>query len=246
MKDSAVPSQTDETTRTQATAAAILRQIAAEGLRAGDRLPSEAALRERFGVSRIVLREALSTLKGLGIIESRRGSGARIAEIDFVDVVRRVLEQIAAFSQSGLEEVYALRRILELGSIDLAVARATEAEIRTLREMAGRMEALSHTPGAPLATFRRLDLEFHEAACRPAGCRLLDILNRILYGHAVELDASRMGGQTVGDRTTLERTNSEHAVLVEAFGQRNPEIALACLRRHLEHYDPVSTAKSGS
>ena len=49
----------------------------------GDRLPTEAALVEQFGVSRTVVREAVSRLKSLGLVESRQGSGVFIKRAAF-------------------------------------------------------------------------------------------------------------------------------------------------------------------
>ena len=62
----------------------ILDYIQSHNMKAGDFLPTEDKMREIFNVSRVSLREACSYLKGIGIITSRRGSGFRISEGDFV------------------------------------------------------------------------------------------------------------------------------------------------------------------
>ena len=57
-------------------AAAITAEIAEGRLREGDRLPTEQALAEKFGVSRNVVREAISRLRSDGVVQSRQGVGA--------------------------------------------------------------------------------------------------------------------------------------------------------------------------
>ena len=63
---------------------AIGADIRASRLVAGDRLPTEASLVKQFGVSRTVVREAVSRLKSLGLVESRQGSGAFVKDLGLV------------------------------------------------------------------------------------------------------------------------------------------------------------------
>lgn len=61
-------------------AAHLLAQIEADGLAAGTRLPTEAAMAREFGVSRAVIREAIAQLRNEGLVETRQGAGAFIAD----------------------------------------------------------------------------------------------------------------------------------------------------------------------
>ncbi|NPT35642.1 FadR/GntR family transcriptional regulator, partial [Paraburkholderia xenovorans] len=57
----------------------LLKQIDKGTFRRGDKLPTEAVLAQQFGVSRTVIREAISRLKNEGVVEPRQGSGVFIA-----------------------------------------------------------------------------------------------------------------------------------------------------------------------
>src|SRR4051794_33973968 len=61
--------------------------IAEENLRTGDRLPTETELAEKFGVSRLSLREATKSLEFLGIVEARPGRGLTVGRVDMQRVV---------------------------------------------------------------------------------------------------------------------------------------------------------------
>ena len=104
-------------TLTSKTIGRLLEYIREKQLEPGSQLPTEAALLKILGVSRIILRESLSYLKGLGLITSRRGSGFRIAEVDFSGAMRQALEHISVVSSRHLSELMELRSQLEVGSV---------------------------------------------------------------------------------------------------------------------------------
>src|SRR3989442_10403331 len=62
---------------------ALAAEIRAGRLVAGDKLPTEAVLVEQFSVSRTVVREAVSRLKSLGLVDSRQGSGVYVKDAGF-------------------------------------------------------------------------------------------------------------------------------------------------------------------
>jgi GntR family transcriptional regulator, transcriptional repressor for pyruvate dehydrogenase complex len=222
-----------DSTLTQKTVERILGLIEKEGLGRNDFLPTEAVLLKRFGVSRIILREALSYLKGLGLLQSRRGSGFRIVDVDFVETFIRVLRQVAHFQVNNPPELLELRRMLEIGAIDKAISNATEEDIEEIERLQRSMQELIETPGSTHQDYHQADMRFHEAITRPAGCRLLNELNRVICIYYTEnqdsVDFSKALDQTPG----IERTAREHAIIANAFRLREPEIGFACLRSHL-------------
>lgn len=100
-------------------------------LSAGDRLPAERDLAERFGVSRVTLREAIGALREVGLVESRRGRGGGT----FVRAPRRVgrrgPRQIGRSMGDALQDALDMRRVVEPGAAELAAARALSGEDRT-------------------------------------------------------------------------------------------------------------------
>ncbi len=124
-------------------AATIINAIDSGQLAPGDRLPTENALAERFGVARTVVREAISLLKYDGVVDSRRGVGAFISEARGRTAFRispacfekrkRILEllQLRADVQAGASALAAVKRTQnQLTEIEAAFADLAEANAR--------------------------------------------------------------------------------------------------------------------
>ncbi|AWO00842.1 FadR family transcriptional regulator [Chitinophaga alhagiae] len=104
-------------------------------LKPGDPLPKETDLAEALGVSRNVVREALSRLRMLGMIETRKRKGAVLASPDILLAFERVLDP-ALIDDLTLKDIFELRLVLEMGLADLLYARMTETDIDELEEIA--------------------------------------------------------------------------------------------------------------
>ncbi|MCL4425679.1 MAG: FadR family transcriptional regulator [Firmicutes bacterium] len=113
-----------------------IRQMIRDGrLGPGDQLLPERQLAEALGVSRPALREALTALTSLGLIEVRPGGGAYVRKASLDSLV----EPLAAIMMTGEEDVFHLlevRRILESQGARLATARASSRDLLRLRENA--------------------------------------------------------------------------------------------------------------
>ncbi|WP_343307116.1 GntR family transcriptional regulator [Chitinophaga niabensis] len=101
----------------------------------GDALPKETDLAEALGVSRNVVREALSRLRMLGMIETRKRKGMVLASPDILQAFERVLDPLI-IDDTTLRDVFELRLVLEMGLADLLYARMTEDDIDELEEIA--------------------------------------------------------------------------------------------------------------
>src|SRR5687768_11998705 len=104
-------------------------------LKPGDPLPKEADLAEALGVSRNVVREALSRLRMLGMIETRKRKGMVLASPDILQAFERVLDPLI-IDDTTLRDVFELRLVLEMGLADLLYKRMTDADIDELEEIA--------------------------------------------------------------------------------------------------------------
>lgn len=218
---------------TQSTVRALLALIRDQGLEPDDRLPPEAELTATLGVSRSVLREATSYLKGLGILDSRRGSGYRLRHLDPVTIFDQVLHQLSFVNTADLEELTLLRLTLEIGAIERAVRRATPADIAQIEALADELDALAAQPGCTVGAYNLLEADFHCAITRPAGVRLLNLLNQTIR------DFFRRANDAPGASAKLppqiHQNNREHRLIAIAFELRQPETALVVLRQHLAH-----------
>ncbi|GAV22061.1 FadR/GntR family transcriptional regulator [Carboxydothermus pertinax] len=111
--------------------------IARRELKPGDKLPSERELAESLGVSRASVREALSALEVLGVLEVRPGEGTFVREVA-ADKSFQSLTLLLLLDTTL--EVLEVRKILESGAIVLATERATDEDIERLEEAVLIME----------------------------------------------------------------------------------------------------------
>ena len=111
-----------------------------ENLQPGDALPKESELADAMGVSRTALREALSRLKTLGLIESRRNRGIILTQPDILGSMERVLEP-TFLDTNTLQDVFELRLVLELGISELLFLRKTPKSLIKLEEIVEKEEA---------------------------------------------------------------------------------------------------------
>ena len=101
----------------------------------GDALPKEVELAEALGVSRNVVREALSRLRMLGMIESKKRRGMVLARPDILGSFERVLDPLI-IDEGTLQDIFELRLTLEIGMADLIYLRKTDKDVEELERIA--------------------------------------------------------------------------------------------------------------
>ena len=105
----------------------------------GDRLPPERAIAEKLDVSRTAVREALSSLQIVGLVEPRVGDGNYIVALIEEEIA--VDEAVAALQESeSLVEVWEARKILEVVLAKLAAKKATEEDIASIEECLSKIK----------------------------------------------------------------------------------------------------------
>lgn len=103
----------------------------------GDPLPKELELAAALGVSRNVVREALSRLRMLGMVESRKKRGMILSRPDILGAFERVLDPLI-IDEDTLQDIFELRLALEMGLADLLYIRKTEKDLQELETIAKR------------------------------------------------------------------------------------------------------------
>jgi GntR family transcriptional repressor for pyruvate dehydrogenase complex len=106
-----------------------------KSFRPGDALPKELELAEALDVSRNVLREALSRLRMLGMIETKKKRGMILARPDILGTFERVLDPLIIDTET-LQDIFELRLVLEMGLADLIYIRKTDKDIAELENIA--------------------------------------------------------------------------------------------------------------
>ena len=109
-------------------------------LKQGDRLPGEREFAERLGISRVPLREAISALSALGIVEKRHGDGNYIAGFSPA-ILGRILHTYTVLDYSLAGDLFEARSVVEGAAARLAARNARTEDIAALRQDVDRMEA---------------------------------------------------------------------------------------------------------
>lgn len=219
----------DSPNLTEQMVATLAARIASGDIVAGAKLPSESELVAAFGVSRTVVREAMSQLRARGIVATHRGIGtfARTKPAGSVEF------PVKGVDQATLSEVLAL---LEL-RISLETEAAALAAKRRSPEQLVRMEALLETinrtaiSGGDAAD---ADFEFHMWVAEAAGNHFFPDLMRHL-GRAI-IPRTRIDSASFArlDRAEyLREVNREHGDVLRAIANGDSDAARAAMRTHL-------------
>lgn len=134
----------------------LLDYIEAQHLKPGDLLPSETSLANSFGVSRPVIREALKSLEGKGVVEIVNGKGALIRPIDS-DPLRRFFQRAMRMEHGTMLELMEVRKGLEVQAAILAAQRRDEKDLESIARLVQSMRRHMNN----LSTYTQLDIEFH-------------------------------------------------------------------------------------
>ena len=103
-------------------------------LSVGDVIPKEIELAEALGVSRTVIREALTRLKMMGLIESKKKKGSVITSPDLFGMMSKSMNPYI-LDQETLKEIFEIRLVLEIGMADLLFHRITAEDIQELKKI---------------------------------------------------------------------------------------------------------------
>jgi GntR family transcriptional repressor for pyruvate dehydrogenase complex len=201
----------------------MLETIRSKQLEVGARLPSERELAEQFGVSRTVIREAVSVLAAKGVVEVRTGSGLRVSAVDAA-VVSESMELFLRGGELEFDKVHEVRSVLEVEIAGLAAERATHGDVARLHEIHARMEAEVED----LEAAAHDDLEFHRTIARATHNELflllMDSIGRSL------IDIRRQNLTSGAARSTLD----EHVCVLERIAAKDPAGARDAMAAHLD------------
>jgi GntR family transcriptional repressor for pyruvate dehydrogenase complex len=204
----------------------ILEAIVQSPLRPGDPLPSERTLGEQFGVSRTVIREALHSLAGKGIVDMSQGRGLRVARVDS----SAVRESMRLFMRSrpalDYPRVHELRALLETEVAELAASRALEDDLTRLQ---GACEALVDVLDDPKAA-SQTDFEFHRVLAQCTHNELFVVVLDAINEPLMEIRLETF--ETVAHRA--ETALQAHRLICKAVHSHSPEEARAAMQEHLD------------
>lgn len=206
---------------------AQVRRIIVDGqLRPGERLPAERELAERFGVSRVTVRDALRVLEAQGLVQIR--VGARGGAFVTAPTSRKVGEGIHTMLRLETvtpEAVAEARLVMELGTVALAVAAATADDLSRLLDVCDRAEQALAAGRYDVA----LSAEFHATLAAAAHNGAIHLITESFRG-PLSMAAARAREPA---EDAHRRSVAEHRLLVQAIAARDGERAQRIMAAHL-------------
>lgn len=212
----------------------------------GERLPPEIALGLQFGVSRTVVREAVSRLKSLGLVQSRQGSGAFVVRHPPFESLS--FDAARLDSRAAVAQMVEVRRGLEAEAAALAAQRRSATELRRIQQAVKRLDRAVADGGDGVDE----DLAFHrciaEAAHNPFLQSTLDFLAQFMRGAIKVTRANEARRSDFADQV-----HTEHAAILAALQAGDAESARRAAGHHMaqaivriETADPAFWAQEGA
>jgi len=214
-------------TLTEQTVGRIEQMISEKGLRAGEVFTTEGKLIKKLGVSRQIVREAISRLRAIGKVQSRQCVGLVVSEPDPVKLFGKALNSIV-IEDMELQQLAELRYVLETGAIELSAKRATEEELAEISRLAN-----TYTPTTPSTSgisFDKVESDFHQLILKATHSEIVVKMHSIISAY-FDRGAKEMTGWH--SHEINEKEAWEHRAIAEALSERNAERARALLTGHL-------------
>lgn len=205
-------------------------------LKKGDKLPSERDMVEKLQVSRTSVREALRSLEIIGLIESRQGEGNFIKE-SFEDGLIEPLSVMFMLKESKSEEILELRKIIEIGTVQLAAKRINLNELKELEELKEKLRIPNKEE-----SLAEIDRKFHyKIAAASKNFLLLGVLNAIssLMESYIK-DARKNILEEEGNRQILIK---QHEDVFRALNNKDENEAEKAMTKHLDFANKYMISK---
>ena len=208
----------------------LTERIRSGQLKRGDKLPTESQIMVEEGVSRTVVREAISRLQAAGQVETRHGIGTFVLDAPSTGGFR--IDPATIVTLREVLAVLELRIALEIESAGLAAERHTSEQLAVMRKALDELnEGAAHASDAVSA-----DFQFHlQIALASGNHYFADIINhlgtsiiprtRVNSAHLVHDDQAHY----------LSRLSHEHEAIYEAIARRDSEGAKMAMRLHLSN-----------
>lgn len=202
----------------------IKAMIVSGELKPGQRLPPEKELSETLGLSRNSLREAVKSLEIIRVLDVRRGDGTYVTSLEPRLLLEAMAFVVDLHQDQSIVEIFDVRRVLEPHAAALAATRITDDELERLRRS---LDAVSLTTSVEELVAH--DLEFHRLISEAGGNAYLASLLDSMSGETIRARIWR----GITQEGSSARTLAEHAAILQALQNHDPEMTRAALTVHI-------------
>lgn len=204
----------------------LIEFFSSKELQPGDSIPKELELAEIMGVSRTVIRESMTRLKTMGLIESKKHKGAVIKSPDLSSILQKSMIP-TILDQGTLKDIFEMRLVIEVGMADLVVTRATDEDIEEL------FSIVKNETDQTGNTLFDIDYEilFHSKLYSITGNETLKGFQRMLLPVFSYVYTSGLINRKIADKRYVS-----HKELVEILRFRDADMFRTAMRKHLENH----------
>ncbi|WP_160012293.1 FadR/GntR family transcriptional regulator [Rhizobium sp. 18055] len=206
---------------------AITAHIRMNELGPGDRLPSEAALSKELSVSRTVVREAFRSLAAMRLIDLSVGKRATVAQLDH-GAMSLMIEHGIDTEQINVQQIYDVRRTIEVRTATLAALRRSNDEARAILEHAEAMRTNFDAPERVMES----DLAFHLEIARASKNPIFAMIVGAFQG--VSRQTWPIGWRSRSSDNERHAMNDLHVAIAEAIGAGDPQASSQLMAQHFD------------
>jgi len=206
-----------------------IRVMITEGnLKPGDRLPAERVLAENLNVSRASLREALSALHLLGLLEIKSGEGTYIKQSD-VNSIIQPLALLLMMERDTIFEILEVRKGLEVEAAGLAAINSTDEDFRNMTEIIDEMERALQTSNLGEVADWKLHFAIAQASRNSLLIRLMNTISDTMR-KTIKINREQLFKKKGNPQILFK----QHLAVVEAIKVRDVELARQRMYEHLK------------
>ncbi|MDD2587021.1 MAG: FadR/GntR family transcriptional regulator [Syntrophomonadaceae bacterium] len=208
----------------------IKNMISSGEVKPGEKLPSEREMSESMGVSRASVREALTALETLGILDIRPGEGTYVKQTNILETIEP-LALVLAVERSPGAQMMEVRRVLETESAALAAMRATDDNLTRIGQ---NLNDMKNAESVQLAV--EYDLKFHFSIAEATqNTILLRIMNTVadLMHHTFRNDREKLYAYPPKGSQII----AEHEAIFAAIKNRDPQQARSKMLKHINNIE---------
>lgn len=200
-------------------------------LQPGDEFPHEEELAERFAISRPVVREALSRLRMMGFVESRKRRGMVVGAPNIFETLSKLIAP-EFLNDDQQYDFYNFRLVIELGLADLLARNITQEEIDELEQVVRREESDT----SDFKRYMECDSRFHSLLYKATKNKVLEAFQSLLVHFFANTDARKSVAKKDFSTRFENPKRVTHRTLLEAIKLRDPEKINRAMRQHLAFY----------
>lgn len=210
----------------------IKENIKNKNLQKGDKLPPERLMAEQMGVSRLTIREALSYLIAIGLVENKPGSGNYIKS-DLSNLLYESLYMYILLEGIDFNEILLFRKTLQIQCIDTCIDNITSENLNELETICNELNSCKNYHDLVL-----LDIKFHYYIVEISNKKMINMVYNSI-SELVKEHISHTLKVIFEDKNKLEKLLNLHFKIFNAIKNKDKECAIKAMQEHFNYLENI-------